>query len=182
LLEVTDTPGKTNDTFQQKPGTDTGQCQVREVPLIQRDPPQPLSSRQTNIRDDDTVDATEALTSQHYHTHKPEDTQPAPGALRKLGMIKSQTHHQNGHAERPGVSLTRMGKFMCHSHRPHSLTTLLDVISAHDVGNKTLNSNVITKRTKVGMSEYSRPHDLDITFLYQVIDPELLPMPAYDIY
>jgi exonuclease III len=47
----------------------------------------------------------------------------------------------------------------------------------------TLNINAITNRTSVGMlTEYIRPHDLYITFLQEITDPELLPMPGYDVY
>jgi len=47
----------------------------------------------------------------------------------------------------------------------------------------TLNINVITNRTKVGMlTEYIRRHDLDIVFLQEITDPELLHLPGYDIY
>ena len=47
----------------------------------------------------------------------------------------------------------------------------------------TLNINAITNRTRVGMlTEYIRRHDLDIVFLQEITDPELLPMPGYNIY
>jgi exonuclease III len=47
----------------------------------------------------------------------------------------------------------------------------------------TLNINAITNRTRVGMfTEYIRRHDLDIIFLQEITDPELLPMPGYDVY
>jgi exonuclease III len=47
----------------------------------------------------------------------------------------------------------------------------------------TSNINAITNRTRVGMlTEYIRRHDLDIVFLQEITDPELLPMPGYDIY
>ena len=32
------------------------------------------------------------------------------------------------------------------------------------------------------LTEYIRRHDLDIVFLQEIIDPELLPMPGYDVY
>jgi exonuclease III len=47
----------------------------------------------------------------------------------------------------------------------------------------TLNINAITNSTRVGMlTEYIRRHDLDIVFLQEITDLELLPMPGYDIY
>jgi exonuclease III len=32
------------------------------------------------------------------------------------------------------------------------------------------------------LTEYIRRHDLDIVFLQEITDPELLPMPGYDVY
>ena len=47
----------------------------------------------------------------------------------------------------------------------------------------TININGITNRTRVGMLiEYIRRHDLDIVFLQEIIDPEILTMPGYDVY
>jgi len=47
----------------------------------------------------------------------------------------------------------------------------------------TININGITNRTRVGMlTEYIRRHDLDIIFLQEITDPELLTMPGYDVY
>ena len=49
----------------------------------------------------------------------------------------------------------------------------------------TLNIDAITNRTRVGMlTEYSyiRRHDLVIVFLQEITDPELLPMPGYNVY
>jgi exonuclease III len=47
----------------------------------------------------------------------------------------------------------------------------------------TLNINVITNRTRVGMlTEYIRRHDLGIVFLQEITDPEFPPMPGYDVY
>jgi len=47
----------------------------------------------------------------------------------------------------------------------------------------TININGITNRTRVGMlTEYIRRHDLDIVFLREITDPELLTMPGYDMY
>jgi exonuclease III len=47
----------------------------------------------------------------------------------------------------------------------------------------TLNINAIRNRTRVGMlTEYIRRHDLDTVFLQEITDPELLPMPGYDVY
>jgi len=47
----------------------------------------------------------------------------------------------------------------------------------------TININDITNRTRVGMlTEYIRRHDLDIVFLQEITDPELLTMPGYDMY
>jgi hypothetical protein len=46
----------------------------------------------------------------------------------------------------------------------------------------TLNINAVKNRTRVGMlTEYIRRHDLDIVFLQEVTDPELLPTPGYDV-
>ena len=47
----------------------------------------------------------------------------------------------------------------------------------------TLNINGITNRTRVGMlTEYIRRHDIDIVFLQEIRNPELLTMPGYVIY
>jgi exonuclease III len=47
----------------------------------------------------------------------------------------------------------------------------------------TLNINAITNSTRIGMlTEYIRRHGLDIVFLQEITDPELLPMPGYDVY
>jgi len=47
----------------------------------------------------------------------------------------------------------------------------------------TLNINGITNCTRVGiLTEYIRRHDLDIVFLQEITDSELLTMPGYDIY
>jgi exonuclease III len=46
-----------------------------------------------------------------------------------------------------------------------------------------LNIHGFPNRTRVGMlTEYIRRHDLDIIFLQEITDPELLNMPAYDMY
>jgi exonuclease III len=47
----------------------------------------------------------------------------------------------------------------------------------------TIKINAIKNRKKVGMlTEYIGRHDLDIVFLQEITDPELLPMPCYDVY
>ena len=47
----------------------------------------------------------------------------------------------------------------------------------------TLNINGITNCTRVGMlTEYIKRHDLDIVFLQEITDPELLTMPGCDMY
>jgi exonuclease III len=47
----------------------------------------------------------------------------------------------------------------------------------------TLNINAITNHTRVGiLTEHIRRHDLYIVFLQEIRDPELLPMPGYDVY
>ena len=47
----------------------------------------------------------------------------------------------------------------------------------------TLNINAITNRTRVGMlNEYIRRHDLDIIFIQEIKDPELIQMLGYDVY
>jgi len=47
----------------------------------------------------------------------------------------------------------------------------------------TLNIHGITNRTRVGMlTVYIRLHDIDIIFLQEITDPELLTMPGYDMY
>jgi len=47
----------------------------------------------------------------------------------------------------------------------------------------TLNINGIINLTRVGMlTEYIRRHDLDIIFLQEITDPELIQIPGYDVY
>jgi len=113
----------------------------------------------------------EASTSQHDDTHKLEDPPASPKRPKKMRYDNRQTHHQNGHAERPGVSPTRTGKFRCHSPRPSPLTTLSNIISEHDGGNKTsdININAITNSTRVGMlTKYIRRHYFDTVFLQEI--------------
>jgi len=75
LSEFTNPSGKTNDTCQQKPGTDAGHLPGKgdAVNSLQT-PRHPLSSSQTSINDDDTMDDMEAPATQHDDNHKPEDT------------------------------------------------------------------------------------------------------------
>ena len=96
-----------------------------------------MSSSQTSIRDNDTIDAMETLTTQHDDTHKPEDPPASPRLPKKMRYDKSPDPPQKWTRERPGVSLIRMGKVRFHSPRPPPLTTLSDIISAHDGSNKT---------------------------------------------
>jgi exonuclease III len=47
----------------------------------------------------------------------------------------------------------------------------------------TINTNAITNRTRIGMlTDYIRRHDLDIIFLQEITDPELLQMSGYDVH
>jgi endonuclease/exonuclease/phosphatase family metal-dependent hydrolase len=47
----------------------------------------------------------------------------------------------------------------------------------------TINIDAITNRTRIGeLTEYIRRHDLDIIFLQEITDPELLQMSGYDVY
>jgi exonuclease III len=47
----------------------------------------------------------------------------------------------------------------------------------------TININAITNHTRIGMlTEYIRRHDLDIIFLQEITDPELLQTSGYDVY
>jgi exonuclease III len=47
----------------------------------------------------------------------------------------------------------------------------------------TININAITNRTRIGMlTNYIRRHDLDIIFLQEITDPELLQMSGYDVH
>jgi exonuclease III len=47
----------------------------------------------------------------------------------------------------------------------------------------TININAITNRTKIEMlTEYIRRHEIDITLLQEITDPELIQMYGYEVY
>jgi hypothetical protein len=107
--------GKTNETCQQKPGTDAGHLSGKGDAVKSRQTPcHPLSSSHTSISNDDTMCDMEAPPTQHDDTNKPENT-PASSKRPKNMIYDKLPDPPPEHAERSGVLHTKMGNLRCHS-------------------------------------------------------------------
>jgi hypothetical protein len=180
LLEVTDPPKEMDDVCQQTavaeegPLPDKGYDTQSHKTLCH-----PLSPNQPSVRDDYMTDDVEASTPQH-DIFKPEDPLANPKRPKKMGYdrsphppqkwTRSMTRRVSTQGwERIGVHHTVPPFY------PTSQTTKRKMTVITKLAN--ININGITNRTRVGvLTEYIRRHDLDIVFLQEIIDPEILHM------
>ena len=182
---VSDPFEEKNDACQQKPGTDDGQLPGKRDDLKSRQTP---ATQRLQIK----LALTKIIqwTTWRPLGHKirtPQNRktfQPTPSAPKRWDSINCQTHHQKGPAERLGVPHTKMGKVRRQSPRPPPSSYPKTWVRMPAVIKlATLNINGIINLTRVGMlTEYIRRHDLDIIFLQEITDPELIQIPGYDVY